>query len=439
MAIVKNIFLTGKISGKQMTRKAITCLSGEVFNNSAVLSWYKSTPFFEAGEEQNQNEFNEFKIYRKQCDKFEFNKDYAEFFCDLMPNDSDLIFQGSLDCSNNRKYTFRDSEVEIGKTYAYFVRSKNTQWIGPVPLKVRDSRVWWSYEELCRQIELLKKDFSKQVKLSICGKTVEGRSIHALKIGSGKPFLGLVGAVHPGEAGPELMISALRQFLATNPEILKFRSILAIPSVNIDVREQLVKGIPWYLRKNIAGVDLNRNFPADWKVVAKNYGFSSDDRGSATYRGMYPASEPETQAVIKFFLQNTPKCIFSYHALAGICDLPGLTAGGDAASDKEFCKLAESYIFAYGSGLHPELKPNASWWCNGGTEGGFTRWAWLALNIPAFDMEFSPIIASETHKRCIADLTDIKLLNEYTERHCHAIKRLMSHDMEGGLNESSKN
>ena len=405
-----------------MTRKAITKLSGKILDKTAVLTWYKSSPFCS---EKFQDEFSEFLVYRKQCDEFEFNNDYEDFFCGLTPDESELIFQGTVECSNNRKYTFRDKNIEIGKTYAYFVKSKNTQWIGPMPLKVRDSRVWWSYKELCKQITKLKNDFGTKIEVSVCGRTVEGRNIHGVKIGSGKPFLGLLGAVHPGEAGPELMISALHQFLTTNPYMLKSRSIVAIPSVNIDMREQLTMGVPWYLRKNIAGVDLNRNFPANWDVVSKAYGLSSNDPESATYRGLFPASEPEVQAVIKFFTENTPKCIFSYHALAGICDLPGLTAGGDATSDKKFCKLAESYIFAYGLGLHPELKPEASWWSNGGTEGGFTRWAYQILKIPAFDMELSAVIAPETHKCCVIDLTDIKLLDEYIERHSRAITKVM--------------
>ncbi|MCK4983095.1 MAG: hypothetical protein KAS17_09240 [Victivallaceae bacterium] len=405
-----------------MTRKAITGLSGKVLNKVVVLTWYKATPFFQ---EQFKDEFSEFKIYRKQCDEFEFGNDYEDFFCGLTPNESELIFQGVLECSNNRKYVFKDNDVEISKTYAYFVKSKNTQWVGPVPLKIRDPQVWWSYQELCKQIKQLKKDFDTQVEVSVCGTTIEGRNIHTLKIGSGKPFLGLLGAVHPGEAGPELIISALHQFLASNPDMLKSRSIVAIPSVNIDMREQLVKGIPWYLRKNIAGVDLNRNFPAEWDVVAKGYGLSSDDPESGTYRGIYPASEPEVQAVIKFFTENTPECIFSYHALAGICGLPALTAGGDAVTDKDFCEQAEFYAYAYGSGLYPGLKPNASWWNCGCSEGSFPRWIRQTLHIPAFDLEMSAVIAPEAHKRCVADLTDIKLLNEYVQRHSQAINKIM--------------
>ena len=407
-----------------MTRKAIFKLSGRILDKSTFLIWYKSTPFIE-GNNKTKDEFSEFSIYRKQCDDFEFNNDYEEFFCGLQPEESDLIFKGSLECLNNRKYVFKDENIEIGKTYAYFVKSKNTGPVGPVPVKFRNPDVWWSYKKLCEKIEQLKKDFYSKVEISVCGRTVQGRNIYALKIGSGKPFLGLLGAMHPGESGPELIISALRKLLNGDSEILKNRSIVAIPSLNIDVREQLASGIPWYLRKNIAGVDINRNFPVDWDIVSKVYGLSSDDPESMTYRGAYPASEPEVQTVMNFFSENTPECIFSYHALASICDLPGLTAGGDTADNKEFCKCAEAYIYAYGSGLHPELSPEKSWWSTSGTEGSFLRWAYQELNIPAFDMELSAKIAPEALKSCRTDLTDIRLLNEYIERHARAIEKIM--------------
>lgn len=408
-----------------MSRKAVTALSGKVIDGTVILTWYKSTPYC-PDNEQNADEFSEFSVYRKQTDEFEFNNDYAEFFYGLVPGTDELIFHGPLECSNNRKYTFRDECVKTGKTYAYFVKSKNTDWAGPVPVKVRDTRVWWSYEKLIAELNQLQQEFPQLIELGVCGRTVEGREIYSLKAGYGKPYLGLIGAVHPGEAGPELIVSALRRLLQEHPETLDGKSIVAIPSVNIDQREKLAQGNPWYLRVNTAGVDLNRNFPADWEVVAKNYGLSSDEPGSMTYRGTSPGSEPETQAVINFFTANVPECIFSFHALAGICDLPALTAGGSAADDKAFRETAQAFAFTYGSGLHPELKPDDSWLSFGGTEGGFTRWAWQALSIPAYDLELSMKIAPEALTQCRTDLTDIKLLDDYIERHYRAIKRIMS-------------
>jgi Zinc carboxypeptidase len=405
-----------------VSRKSISFLRVKRLPEGAVLTWYKGTPFYN---EKTNPEFAEFSILRKTCDDFEFSNDYQEYFCDIRPENADLIYQRPLECSNNRKYTFTDNKVETGCTYAYFVRSKTMPAVGPAPVKIRDPEVWWPYEELERRIDALCAKYP-QVTKSICGRTGEGRNIFSVQIGAGKPFLGLVGAIHPGEAGPELIVSALEKFLQEKPQDLESRSIVAIPSVNIDMRERLVQGIPWYLRTNPAGVDLNRNFPAEWDVVAKGYGLSSDDRDSMTFRGTSPASEPETQSVINFFTANTPSCIFSFHALAGICDLPALAAGGVSESDEIFYRQTKYYTEAYGKGLHPELQPDESWLSFGGTEGGLTRWCWQKLGIPAFDLELSARIAPEALKICRADKTTPALLQEYAGKHANAIKQIMS-------------
>jgi hypothetical protein len=400
-----------------MSHKSITFLNVKRLPEGAVLTWYKSAPFF------NEKKDTEFFIFRKTCEDFEFNNDYEEYFSDTRIQDAELIYQGPLKCSNKSKYTFIDSGVKIGCTYAYFVRSGIMPAVGPVPVKIRDLEVWWSYEELERQINVLCDEYPYVTK-SICGYTVEGRQIFALQIGVGKPFLGLVGTIHAGEAGPELIIPALKKFLTLKPKCLEAHSIVAIPSVNIDMRERLVQGVPWYLRTNATGVDLNRNFPAEWNVVSKAYGFSTDDPGCMTYRGAFPNSEPETKSVINFFTNKTPSCIFSFHSLAGICGLPALAAGGVAKSNEVFYKMAELYAFAYGTGLYPEQNPDKSWLSFGGLEGGMARWCWQKLGIPGFDLEMSQV-DPEAYKTCRADKTTPALLQEYTERHARAIKKIM--------------
>ena len=411
-----------------MARKGISFLNGNVNNGTVNLSWYKVTPLFEKKE---QEEFKEFSIYRKPVDDFTFGSDYEEFFCGLAPEPVDLIYCGPVECSNNRKYLFQDRQAEIGKVYGYFVKTRTLPPVGPVPLKIRDPEVWWSYETLKSKLQQLQQDYPAMVNLGVCGRTVEGREILSLKIGSGVTALGLAGAMHPGEAGPELIISALEKILHESPAILKKCAIVVIPSINIDVRERLAQGRPWYLRKNIAGVDLNRNFPAEWDDIGKEYGLSTDDPESLTYRGMFPASEPETKAVMKFFADNKPAVIFSFHALAGICDIPAVGAGGVDQSDSEFYALSKRFIKAYGTGLHPELTPDDSWLTFGGTGGSFMRWAWHELRIPAFDLELSIVIAPDALQKCRVDHTDRGLLEEYAFRHSRAVMNILNGSMHG--------
>jgi hypothetical protein len=64
-------------------------------------------------------------------------------------------------------------------------------------------------------------------------------------------------------------------------------------------------------RKNYNGVDLNRNFPQYWSSGG------STDPSAYDYRGTAPASEPETQVMIKFWEDEKPKWHFDIH-LAGV-------------------------------------------------------------------------------------------------------------------------
>jgi hypothetical protein len=72
-----------------------------------------------------------------------------------------------------------------------------------------------------------------------------------------------------------------------------------------------------YWRKNtwndggrVVGVDLNRNYPALWNACQG----SSGDKGSDSYRGPQPASEPETQAMMALVRSVKPLVNISYHA-----------------------------------------------------------------------------------------------------------------------------
>ncbi|MFW9922109.1 MAG: M14 family zinc carboxypeptidase, partial [Candidatus Thorarchaeota archaeon] len=57
------------------------------------------------------------------------------------------------------------------------------------------------------------------------------------------------------------------------------------------------------------GIDLNRNYPYKW---GEQYG--TDDPTSAIYRGKYPLSEPETQAMVNYVRNNYFKTAVTLHA-----------------------------------------------------------------------------------------------------------------------------
>lgn len=62
------------------------------------------------------------------------------------------------------------------------------------------------------------------------------------------------------------------------------------------------------------GVDINRNYPFKWN--SGHSSASSDKRNHPFYRGPYPASEPETQAMISLFETERFLLSMSFHAFA---------------------------------------------------------------------------------------------------------------------------
>lgn len=165
---------------------------------------------------------------------------------------------------------------------------------GPAAVKVRDPRVWWSWDETQRRLEALATEFPAAVESREVGQTVHGRRLRALPAGRRDRMLVLIGSLHASESGPELIVPAFETVVQAHGELLKKAGLAILPRVNSDERERLVRGYPPYVRTNSNGVDLNRNFAAGWETIDYSYGLITSDPDRMTYRGPWPASEPET-------------------------------------------------------------------------------------------------------------------------------------------------
>ena len=84
-----------------------------------------------------------------------------------------------------------------------FVQSKSLEPAGPIPVKIRDPKVWWPYKEIVKRIDRMNENYGSAVSIGCCGTTSEGRDIPFIAAGEGRDIIGLVGAVHAGESGPE--------------------------------------------------------------------------------------------------------------------------------------------------------------------------------------------------------------------------------------------
>jgi hypothetical protein len=383
------------------------------------LRFYLSTPLFV--EISNKPQDVVIRVYRRTAPEFVFGEDYAEYFDGAAPRAEDRIFEGTLAAINRRKFEFEDHAVEVGQTYMYWVSTDRGDWpVGPVAVKVRNPEVWWTAARLDARLDGLAKEHPRRVAITAYGRTVCGRALRGLVAGRGAKTLALVGAVHAGESGPELIVPAIERLLREDAGLLEKVRVAALPSVNLDVRERLANGVPWYIRKNANDVDLNRNFDVNWEQTDAMYGLLSGDPDARTYHGAAPTSEPETRAVVDFVQAVKPAAIFSYHWLGSISG-DGCMAATSAKTDETFCSSATRLLSTYSQAFlqDPASQKTPFYGC---TPGSFPEWAY-SKGIPCFDVEGD-------RKRTIEqagahDLVTVEMLREYQDRHYRAIRAVL--------------
>jgi murein peptide amidase A len=135
----------------------------------------------------------------------------------------------------------------------------------------------------------------------VIGHSAQGRPIVSVRIGSKDPTVRMlvVGAVH-GDERAGMRIARLLISLGTP----RRAEILVVPTLNPD-------GVAARTRGNAHGVDLNRNFPFEWKPL-----------GGGEYSGRRPLSEPESRAAHRFILRTKPDVTIWFHQPFGLIDRP---------------------------------------------------------------------------------------------------------------------
>jgi hypothetical protein len=163
------------------------------------------------------------------------------------------------------------------------------------------------------------------------GRSVEGRPLSAVRLGSGPVHLALMGSIHGGwERNTEELVSRLHAYFQERPdEIPPELTLYVVPTTNPD---GLAAGRGPDAAWNANGVDLNRNFDtANWSPdtfgrVGGRYGPTGVRRGAG---GPAPFSEPETRAIRDFVFGRAIAVVLSYHS--GIVSVTDRDGGGRAA------------------------------------------------------------------------------------------------------------
>jgi hypothetical protein len=152
------------------------------------------------------------------------------------------------------------------------------------------------------------------------GYSVQERPIEVWRFGKGPRKYLVVAGIHGGyEINTIELADQLIDFFSRNPNAVPSDATLFIlRSLNPDgeVLEHKKEG-----RANAHEVDLNRSFPVGWSATWDRDGCWDLLELNA---GAYPASEPETVALMAFVLENPVIAVISYHSAA-----PGFYPAGE--------------------------------------------------------------------------------------------------------------
>lgn len=188
----------------------------------------------------------------------------------------------------------------------------------------------YSYEDILQKMQELAGQYSDFTVCRSIGTSHDGRNIPMMRVGLGEKTLVLTAGIHGRESvNPVLLVKMLEDycqaFLSQEDrygypvqKLLDGCSVVVIPLVNPDgyeialrgfsaihnpVLRQLckIKEIGWqHWKYNARGVDINRNFPCRSYIQQQ--------------LGEYPASENETQALIRIFQDYDPLGYVDFHS-----------------------------------------------------------------------------------------------------------------------------
>lgn len=265
----------------------------------------------------------------------------------------------------------------------------------------------YTYEQMKSDINELTAAYPDLIDTKIIGKSVDGRNIYALKLGKGQTEIMLNGSHHAREyMTTNLLMEMIDQYAQAYVKnrsidgynakrILDHTSIWFVPMVNPDGVTLVQKGHtsaknPQQVLKinggstdfsawkaNIRGVDLNRQYPADWENIAGNTGKPAPQN----YKGSKPLSEPEARAMYDFTNSRNFKTAVAYHSSGEILYWHFHTLPKNADRDRKIANMISSKT---GYSLVPPQKNPSG--------GGFTDWFILKHQKPGFTPEISPYV-----------------------------------------------
>ncbi|NLP52719.1 M14 family metallocarboxypeptidase [Bacillus sp. RO1] len=274
------------------------------------------------------------------------------------------------------------------------------------PFKLVNPRQNYSYEQMVSDLHSLKVMYPDLIQLITIGKSVDGRDIYAVRLGKGQTEILLSGSQHAREHMTTNLLMEMLETYTTSmhtatsfagfntKSVLQNTSIWFVPMINPDGVMLVQQGAKsaknpqqvlsinknnpdfsaW--KANIRGVDLNRQYPANWNRID-----SPSAPSHKNYKGKSPLSEPEALAMYRFVLSRDFKTLMDYHSSGELIYWYYEQSG--AQYDRDY-KLAQDMARITGyNAVDPRLTPG---------DGAFSDWFTMHYKRPGFTPEISPYV-----------------------------------------------
>ncbi|PKM85298.1 MAG: hypothetical protein CVU86_03145 [Firmicutes bacterium HGW-Firmicutes-11] len=200
----------------------------------------------------------------------------------------------------------------------------------------------YSYETMLEDATELQRRYPELIRLKTIGTSVEGRNLLLIEFGNGDRRIFLNGATHAREyITTSYLMYMIDQYAHAYANggiyenfdiktVLEGVTFAILPMVNPDGVNLVQNGlystqdpaavaripihrydregyISW--KANINGVDLNRNYPANWNVDR-----AVNAPSSSRFKGYTPLSEPESIAIMRYLNSNMSWAYISFHS-----------------------------------------------------------------------------------------------------------------------------
>lgn len=295
--------------------------------------------------------------------------------------------------------------IDIGGRTAYVRKSDVTLYTGNYvnPFK---AITYSQMEKDLKELVLWHPDITS---LETIGKSVDGRDLYALKLGTGKEEVLINASHHAREHMTTNVVMEMADQYAhlfkTNGQmngysvqnILKKTSIYFVPMVNPDGVSLVQLGAGSAKNKaavlklnggktnfsawkaNVRGVDLNRQYPAAWSTICCDPGKPAPQN----YKGPKSLSEPEAKALYDFTLAHSFKTSAAYHSSGQIIYWHFHQSSALQTRDYAIAKKVSSKT---GYSL---VAPRSN-----SSGGGYTDWFIQAEQKPGLTIEVAPYVGN---------------------------------------------